>query len=219
MDSSRIRVLIVEDHTVVRKGLCSLLTSSRFNIDIVGEAADGLEAMYKARELNPDVILMDLVLPNMNGVEATQAIRNRDPQARILILSSFGEDAQVAAAIKAGALGYLLKESTPEELVHAIESVHMGRLTLPADLAGQMLTGQEEPAAYSQVLTPRELEVLQGIAAGLSNQEIAESLSISPYTVRAHVRNILSKLNFTNRTQAAMYAVQAGLAAPGTVET
>jgi NarL family two-component system response regulator LiaR len=214
MASDRIRVLIVEDHTVVRKGLCSLLSSTRFNIDIVGEAADGIEAVAKARELEPDVILMDLILPQMNGIEATQAIRARNPQARILILTSFGEEAQVAAAMKAGALGYLLKESTPEELVHAIESVHMGRVTLPADLAGLMLTGDQQPAVRTQVLTPRELDVLQGIATGLSNQEIAESLSISPYTVRTHVRNILGKLKFTNRTQAAMYAVQVGLATP-----
>jgi NarL family two-component system response regulator LiaR len=216
MTEAKIRILVVEDHTVVRKGLCALLSSERYGCEVVGEAADGVEAVAKAEALKPDVILMDLLMPRMGGIEATHAICQRDPQARVLILTSFDEQARVSMALKVGALGYMLKDSTPDELVHAIRSVHLGQVTVPASLARAMLV-QDSPAALPPPteLSERELEVLRAVARGLSNQEIADELSISGHTARSHVRSILSKLNFSNRTQAAAYAIEIGLAKPG----
>ena len=216
MTEAKIRILVVEDHTVVRKGLCALLSSERYGCEVVGEAADGVEAVAKAEALKPDVILMDLLMPRMGGIEATHAICQRDPHARVLILTSFDDQARVSMALKVGALGYMLKDSSPDELVHAIRSVHLGQVTVPASLARAMLV-QDSPAALPPPteLSERELEVLRAVARGLSNQEIADALSISGHTVRSHVRSILSKLNFSNRTQAATYAIEIGLAKPG----
>jgi NarL family two-component system response regulator LiaR len=216
MTESKIRILVVEDHTVVRKGLCALLSSERYGCEVVGEAADGAEAVAKAEALSPDVILMDLLMPRKGGIEATHEICQRDPKARVLILTSFDDQARVTMALKVGALGYVLKDSSPDELVHAIRGVYLGQVTVPAALARAMLA-PESPAALPPPaeLTKRELDVLRAIARGLSNQEIADALSISTFTVRSHVRSILSKLNFSNRTQAAAYAIELGLAKSG----
>jgi NarL family two-component system response regulator LiaR len=211
-----IRVLVVEDHAVVREGLCSLLTA-RYCVEVVGEAADGLEAVEKTEALKPDVILMDLAMPRMTGLEAILKIRETDPDARILVLTSFGEDAKVSAAIKAGAMGFLLKDSSVDDLAHAIQSVFRGNLSLPQGLAHKMLAGllgAEGDTAPTEELTRRELDVLKCLAQGMSNAEIAEALSVSVPTVHSHVHNLLGKLNLTSRTQAALYAVEIGLVAP-----
>ena len=211
-----IRVLVVEDHNVVRAGLCSLLTA-RYGVTVVGEAADGLEAIDKAQALRPDVILMDLAMPRMSGLEAILKIRERDPDARILILTSFSEEAKVAAAIRAGAMGFLLKDSSADDLAHAILSVHRGNLALPQNLAQKVMSGLldgEASAAPAEELTKRELDVLKCLAQGMSNAEIAEALSVSLPTVRSHVHNLLGKLDLTSRTQAALYAIEIGLVTP-----
>jgi len=211
-----IQVLVVEDHAVVREGLCSLLTA-RYGVKVVGEAADGLEAVEKAQALKPDVILMDLAMPRMTGLEAILKIREANPDARILVLTSFGEDAKVSAAIKAGAMGFLLKDSSVDDLAHAIRSVHRGNLSLPQGLAQKLmagLLGLESEAAPAEELTRRELDVLKCLAQGMSNAQIAEALSVSMPTVHSHVHNLLGKLNLTSRTQAALYAVEIGLIIP-----
>lgn len=216
MTADKIRVLVVDDHTVVRKGLCALLSAERYGCEVVGEGADGEEAVAAARALKPDVILMDLLMPKKGGIEATREICQRDPKARVLILTSSDEQAAVSVALKVGALGYLLKDSSPDELVHAIHSVHLGQLAVPAALVRGMLVPESRQALPSPAeLTEREMDVLRALARGLTNQEIADALAISTFTVRSHVRSILSKLNLSNRTQAAMYAVGIGLARPG----
>ena len=208
-----IKVLVVDDHTVVRKGLCSLLTS-KYNIDVIGEAADGVEAVDKARDLLPDVILMDLMMPRMDGLEAILEIKRENADARILILTSFSEDVQIVAAIKAGAMGYVLKDASPDELVHAIHSANMGKLSLSTEMLQLVMSEQESASPklnLEAALTPRELDVLRKLAEGGSNQEIADSLAISTTTVRSHISSILRKLELSNRTQAALYAIDAGL--------
>jgi NarL family two-component system response regulator LiaR len=211
-----IRVLVAEDHAVVREGLCSLLTA-RYGVEVIGQAADGLEAVEKAQSLKPDVILMDLAMPRMTGLEAILKIREADPDARILVLTSFGEDAKVSAAIRAGAMGFLLKDSSVEDLAHAIQSVYRGNLSLPQGLASKLmagLLGPQDDTALTEELTKRELDVLKCLAQGMSNAEIAEFLSVSVPTVHSHVHNLLGKLNLSSRTQAALYAVEIGLVAP-----
>jgi NarL family two-component system response regulator LiaR len=211
-----IRVLVAEDHAVVREGLCSLLTA-RYGVQVVGEAADGLEAVEKAQSLQPDVILMDLAMPRMTGLEAILKIREKNPNARILVLTSSSEDAKVSAALKAGAMGYLLKDSGVDDLAHAIQSVHRGNLSLPQELAQKALAGllgAKGDAPPAEELTRRELDVLRCLAQGMSNAEIAQALSVSVPTVHSHVHNVLGKLNLTSRTQAALYAVEIGLVAP-----
>jgi NarL family two-component system response regulator LiaR len=209
-----IRVLITDDHAIVRKGLTALLATER-DMKVVGEAQDGQEAVEKAGSLKPDVVLMDLVMPRMDGIEATRKITEAHPEVKVLVLTSFAADDKVFPAVKAGALGYLLKDSSPEELVEAIHRVHRGEPSLEPDIARKVLQElshpvKEKPA--SDPLTVRELEVLRLISQGLSNKEIASRIFIAEWTVRTHVSNILSKLHLASRTQAALYALRSGLA-------
>jgi DNA-binding NarL/FixJ family response regulator len=205
---SDIRILITDDHVVVRQGLAAMLTP-RHGMEVVGEAANGREAIRLEKELNPDVIIMDLVMPEMDGLEASIAIREQNPDARILVLTSFTEDEQAAAIMAAGAYGYLLKESGADELLQAVRSVHSGHMVLSPKVLQSMSGASKDKKSEqdsSSDLTPRELEVLQGIVDGQTNREIALHLGISATTVRSHVSTILAKLNVTNRTQAAMIA-------------
>ena len=202
--SDLIRILIADDHFVVRQGLAALLVP-RNGMEVVGEAATGREAVDLARTLQPDVILMDMIMPEMDGPEAITLIKQENPKARILVLTSFGESKQVSAAIQAGALGYLLKDSSPDDLLHAIRSVYRGNLVLPQDLALALMQPRPAAAALDQ-LTERETDVLKLLAQGQSNQEIARNLSISATTVRSHVSMILMKLDVSNRTQAVLVA-------------
>jgi len=212
--TSPIRVLIADDHAIVRKGVRALLATEA-DIEVVGEAADGKEAVEKAERLHPDVVLMDLVMPEMDGIEATRRITTRQPETRILVLTSFAEDEKVFPALKAGALGYLLKDAGPEELVRAIRQVYCGESSLHPAIARKVLQELSRPPEQPptpEPLTERELEVLRLIAKGKSNREIAEELVISEATVRTHVSNILGKLQLASRTQAALYALREGIA-------
>jgi NarL family two-component system response regulator LiaR len=207
-----IRVLVVDDHTIVRKGTRALLAEVG-DIEVVGEAADGREAVDQAEALRPDVILMDLVMPVMDGIEATRKITGSQPDTRVLALTSFAADDKVFPAIKAGALGYLLKHADPEELVEAIRRVYHGEPSLHPSIARKVLHEVRQPSEKRPTpdpLTDREIEVLQLVAQGLSNQEIADQLSIAEVTVRTHVSNILGKLHLANRVQAALYALREG---------
>lgn len=214
MSSKPIRVLIVDDHVLVRKGMAALLETEE-SIEVVGEASDGQEAVDKVGRLQPDVVLMDLVMPHMDGIEATRRIMESQPGVRILVLTSFAGDDKVFPALKAGALGYLLKDAEPEELVRAIREVHHGRSTLNPSIARKVLEQLSRPSGRpptSESLTKREVEILGLIAKGMSNREMAEKLVISVATVRAHVSSILGKLQLARRTQAALYALREGLA-------
>jgi len=211
--SQAIRVLIVDDHTIVRKGIRALLTEIA-GIEVVGEAADGQEAVAQANSLRPDVILMDLAMPNMDGIEATRQIKTSQPESRILVMTSFATDDKVLPAIKAGALGYLLKESAPEDLVQAIQQIHRGESSLHPTIARKVLQEITHPSDRPPTpdpLTKREAEVLLLVAQGLSNRDIARKLNISDPTVRSHVSNIMSKLHLATRIQAALYALREGL--------
>jgi two-component system, NarL family, response regulator LiaR len=208
-----IHVLIADDHAIVRKGIRALLSETP-GFEVVAEAADGQEAVERAAATHPDVILMDLVMPVMDGIEATTQITRHQPDARILVLTSFAADAKVFPAIKAGASGYLLKDSSPEDLIRAIRQVHRGEPSLHPTIARKLLQEVARPAERlpaPEALTPREMAVLRLIAQGLSNQEIAEQICVSEPTVRAHVSRILGKLHLASRTQAALYAVREGL--------
>jgi NarL family two-component system response regulator LiaR len=212
--SAKIRILITDDHAIVRKGLRALLATEP-DIEVVGEASNGEEAVARSRSLQPDVVLMDLVMPKMDGIEATRRITGQMPAVRVLVLTSFAADEKVFPAIKAGALGYLLKDTGPDELMQAIRQVHRGEPSLDPTIARKVLYELSHPP--KQPLTPdplteRELEVLRLIAQGKSNREIAEQLVIAEMTVRTHVSNILGKLHLASRTQAALYALQKGLA-------
>ena len=208
-----IRILIADDHQLVRQGLMALLTVKP-GIEVVGQATDGVEAVELAQSLGPDIILLDLLMPNKDGIEATREIKAEDPDARILIITSFAEDENVYQAIKAGALGYLLKDSSPQELLQAIHNVCAGRLSLHPNIALKLIEDLNQPQDTKPTedpLTEREVEVLKLVAKGRSNQEIAEELVVSERTVGAHVSNILSKLHLANRTQAALFALRTGL--------
>lgn len=212
MDS--IRVLIADDHAIVREGQRALIETEP-GMELIGEAADGVEAVHMARTLQPDVILLDLLMPRKGGVEAIGEIKEENPKARILVLTSFAEDEKVYAAIKAGALGYLLKDASPQEILAAIREVHRGEPSMPPIIAHKLMSELQRTSNLPPTedpLTERELEILKLVAQGLPNLEIAERLVISERTVRTHVSNILAKLHLANRTQVALYALREGLA-------
>ena len=213
-----IRILIADDHAILRKGIRALL-STEPDLEVVGEAGDGLEAVAQAAALQPDVILMDLVMPKMDGIEATRRITEEQPGVpgtpRVLVLTSFAADDKVFPAIKAGALGYILKDSGPTDLVRAIHQVHQGQPSLEPAIALKVLQELSQPSQRPPTPDPlsgRELEVLRLLAQGKSNREIADQLVITELTVRTHVSNILGKLHLASRTQAALYALKEGLA-------
>ena len=209
-----IRIIIADDHAIVRKGIRAVLRNVP-DIDVVGEAATGWEAIAEVTRLQPDVVLMDLAMPELDGIEAIRRIMNDHPEVRILVLTSFASEDKIFPAIKAGALGYHLKDSTPEELMEAIRQVHRGESSLHPVIARKVLQELSRPSEHPPTpdpLTPREVEVLRLVAQGRNNQEIAEELVISETTVRTHVSNILSKLHLASRTQAALYALREGLA-------
>lgn len=216
MTEKRINILICDDQAIVRKGIRALLATEP-DIEVIGEAKNGQEAINQTAALQPDVILMDLVMPEVDGIEAIRGITAHQPQARILVLTSFATDDKVFPAIKAGALGYLLKDSSPEDLVQAIQHVYRGEPSLHPTIARKVLHELSQPdeaekPPTSEPLTERELEVLRLVAQGLSNRQIANELIISEATVRTHVSNILGKLHLASRIQAALYALDKGLA-------
>ncbi|AYF09338.1 MULTISPECIES: response regulator [Bacillus] len=213
----KIKVLLVDDHTVVLKGLAFFL-STQEDLALVGEANNGKEALVKVGETNPDVVLMDLYMPEMDGVEATTCIKKEYPNVKVIVLTSFSDQAHVLPALRAGASGYILKDVEPDQLVEAIRSAYKGNIQLHPDIANTLLSQtlpveekEEESSIQVDVLTARENEVLQLLAKGMSNKEIASVLVITEKTVKAHVSSILSKLNLSDRTQAALYAVKNGI--------
>ena len=208
-----IKILIVDDHPVVREGLSTMISSVE-GMQIIGFAANGMEAVTQALSLHPDVILMDLVMPRMDGVHAIKEIMGQDGTARILVLSSFDENERVIQSIQAGAVGYILKDSDPEELIEAIRNVYQHKPFVQSQILVKLMSNLKQPVeAVNRLehLTQRELEVLKILAKGHSNQEIAHQLNISERTVTKHISNILDKLKLTNRTQAAYYAIHEGL--------
>ncbi len=206
-----IKVVLADDHAVVRHGLRFML-EQRPGIQVVGECSDGMRALELVTELLPDVALLDLLMPMMDGVAATREIKRRVPSTQIIILTSYSEDEHVFNAIKAGAISYLLKDSSPQELVEAVHAAARGESKLHPMIAARVLREMHQ-RQHSPLndLTPRELEVLTRIARGRSNHEIAQELVISEPTVRTHVANILSKVHLTDRTQAAIFALQQNL--------
>ncbi len=201
-----IRIVIVDDHAVVRQGIRFLL-EKQIDMEVVGESKDGVQGVALVADLLPDVVLLDLIMPKMDGITAVREIKQSTPSAQIIILTSFYEDEQIFSAIKAGALSYLLKDTSPEALVEAVRAAAQGEATLHPMVATRLLRDLQQHSPL-QELTPRELEVLVRIAHGRSNNEIAVELSIGEGTVKTHVSNILSKLHLADRTQAAIYALQ-----------
>lgn len=204
-----IRIVIADDHAVVRQGLRMLLSLDP-ELEIVGEAANGQQALQAAHELHPDVVLMDLMMPVMDGIEAIGRVRKELPETEVVALTSVLEDTTVIGAIRAGAIGYLLKDSGSDELVRAIKAAVNGQVQLSPQAAAYLMREVRAPEPVDE-LTDRELDVLRLLAAGLSNKEIAYSLTIGEKTVKTHVSNILSKMNVVSRTQAALHAVKMGL--------
>jgi DNA-binding NarL/FixJ family response regulator len=204
-----IRVLIADDHAVVRQGLRTFLDLQE-DVEVVGEAADGEQALAAAAELEPDVVVIDLVMPNVDGIEVIRRLKERASATRAIVLSSFIEDDKLFPAVRAGAAGYLLKDVQPQELVAAIRTVHAGGSLLHPAVAARLM---KEIA--SDPLTPREREVLALIGRGMPNKLIARELDVAEKTVKAHVSSILAKLGVADRTQAALFAVREGLVGPG----
>ena len=219
----KIRVLLVDDHAMVRQGLRTFLElqdGGPLPIEVAGEATNGLEAVELAVRLKPDIVLLDLVMPEMDGIQATSRIVECSPNSRVIILTSFGEEERVLPAIRAGAQGYLLKDIPPNELVQAVRDAYLGKVQLHPEVARKLMgiaAAKEQPRLNSSIETPeenlteREREVLSLIAEGRNNREIAERLVISEKTVKTHVSNILDKLHLDDRTQAAIYALRHGL--------
>lgn len=213
-NENRIRILFADDHPLVRRGLRSLIAMEP-GMELVGEAKDGVEAVEKARLMQPDVILIDLVMPRKDGVEAIGEIKKENPEASILVLTCFYEDDKVFPAIKAGALGYLLKDSPSSDLLRAIRDVYQGKSSLHPAIARKLIREISRPPYLppaQEQLTAREMETLQLVGHGLTNREIGERLFISERTVCNHVSNILGKLHLANRVQAALYALREGMA-------
>ncbi|MBC8076358.1 MAG: response regulator transcription factor [Chloroflexales bacterium] len=206
----RISVLLIDDHRVVRQGLHDFLELQE-DIEVVGEAASGEEGTQLARELLPDVVMMDLVMPGMDGVETTRRVKQVSPSSRVIVLTSFADDDKVFPAIKAGAISYLLKDISPEDLAHAIRAAQRNEAVLHPEVAAKLMQEFSAPRGVEapvEQLTDREMDVLRLIARGKSNKEIADTLIISEKTVKTHVSNILSKLHLADRTQAAIYALR-----------
>jgi len=214
-----IKVLVVDDHTLFRRGITAVLANQE-SLEVVGEASDGLEAIEKAKEIAPDVILMDLNMPHCSGLEAIQALQAEMPQVNVLVLTVSEMESDLFAAVKFGARGYLLKKAEPEELIHAIFHIAQGGVIVSPLMAAKLLTEfkdlragvEREPIEEANAdLSPREGEVLQLVAQGATNKEIADSLFISENTVKTHLKSIMEKLHLANRSQAAAYAVKRGL--------
>ena len=216
--TEQIRVLIVDDHQVVRQGLRTFLELQE-DILVVGDAADGIEAVEMVRRLQPDIVLMDLVMPRLDGISATRQVISLGIRVKVIALTSFTEDDKVFPAIQAGASSYLLKDVSPDELVEAIRRVQHGEARLHPDIARKLMEqvarqGHLSHEAYPAEITERERDVIRLVARGCSNQEIAEQLVISEKTVKTHVSNILSKLHLKDRTQLAIHAIKAGMVDP-----
>jgi two-component system, NarL family, response regulator LiaR len=210
-----IRVLLVDDHAVVREGLRAFL-ELQDGIEVAGEAADGLEGVAAAERLRPDVVLMDLVMPRLDGVGAMRELRRRLPGVRVIVLTSFADDDKLLPAVQAGAAGYLLKNAQPQELARAVRAAHAGEALLDPQVAARLLESIAQPAggAPADALTRREREVLELIGRGLSNKRIARELGIAEKTVKTHVGHVLAKLGVSDRTQAALHAVRVRLDGP-----
>jgi len=211
---TKIRVLIVDDHAVVRQGIRTFLETA-LDLEVIGAAEGGAQAVRLAEEFKPDVALVDMVMPGLDGVETTRAIRSASPQTQVIIFTSYHEEAHIFPAIRAGALSYLMKDATPNEIAEAIRKAARGEAVLDSRVAARVVhemqdPGREQVNAFA-LLSERELEVLRLVAMGSTNQEIAEKLVIGESTVKTHVGNILSKLNLSDRTQAAVYAWAAGI--------
>jgi DNA-binding NarL/FixJ family response regulator len=205
--TSPIRVVVVDDHVIVRNGLAQLLATAT-DVELVGTAADGREAIVVVEELSPDVVLMDLSMPEMDGVEATGVIAERFPDSKVVILSSFSEHQRVLAALEAGARGYVLKHADPEQIIHAIRAVHVGGAPIDPQVARVLLDVRRAPNASKASLTDREEEVLRLVLAGMANKQIARELGISERTVKAHLTKTFQTLGVTDRTQAALWAAE-----------
>jgi len=205
--SACIRVLVVDDHTMVRRGLATFLKIFD-DLELAGEAASGQEAIQLCARLQPDVVLMDMVMPDMDGASATRLIRKESPSVQVLALTSFKEEILVQSALQAGAIGYLLKDVSADELAQAIRAAHAGRSTLSPEAAQALVHATSQPPAPGIDLTERELEVLSLIVEGLNNSQIAARLTVSPSTVKSHVSSILSKLAVTSRTEAVSLALR-----------